>query len=247
MIKNAFERRDPKLRQGIQRKDLQIRKLPNPNIDMETKRPLFGDPKANGKFDSLPTEDARAHMGPMTVDDREVVPELPGGVESIERQGEERKLYGRHYLKPFGGKWRDKETNQVVQTALTTGDGARRDVNNPFSAANANDHKEMHFDPIAPEKLVNAPAAGWGNIGKKPGMFAGQKAKEEYKQKTKAIDPVIDDAWGKMKGEAMPPFMKGVPYAEKKWREKERDQRALEEQAALRKKWGMGADQLRRL
>lgn len=246
-IKYAFERRDPKQRQGIQRMDLDIKKRLISNIDMETKRPLFGDPKANGKFDSLPTDDARAHMGPMTVDDREVVPQFPGGVNPIERQGEERKLYGRHYLEPFGGKWRDKETNQVVQTALTTGDGPRRDVNNPFSAANANDHKEMHFDPIAPAKLLNAPAAGWGNIGKKPWMFAGKKAKEEYKQKTKAIDAVIDDARGKMKGEAMPPFMKGVPYAEKKWREKEREQRELEELAATRRKFGVGSKMLRGL
>jgi hypothetical protein len=102
-------------------------------------------------------------------------------------------------------------------------DGAGADVLGQQLAELDEQAQHQPFGGAADRDIVPVPAAGWANIGKKPGMWSGKKAKEEYKQKTKALDPVIDDAWGKMKDDVMPTFFKGVPYAEKKWKARQKE------------------------
>jgi hypothetical protein len=243
-------------------------------IDIASKKVLEGDPAnraQNRQKLQIPTEDAMTNSGPMTIGGHEVVPEMEnkfhdprkpqGGWWRGAATGQKLGWAGLAGSKPlaspfgidvapFGELWQGHvvagEKKREVRAKAKL-DGIGPDALGEQLAEVSEQGRRQGFGGVADEGIVQAPAAGWGNIGKKPGMFAGKKAKEDYKQKAKAIDPVIDDAWGKMKGEEMPSFMKGVPYAEKKWREKEREQRALEEQEALRKKWGMGAEKLRGL
>jgi hypothetical protein len=202
-------------------RDVELAREAESKINMETKRPLFGDPKKHGKFDSLPTDDADAHKGPITVDNREVVPELPGGVEPFERQGKDRDLYGKHYLKPFGGDWRDKETNQVVQHAGTRG------------ALEPGAYGEVHADAIAPEKRVNAPAAGWDQL-KKPGWFAGAAKKEAYREQKAAAQATVADAFKKMKSDAPPKFLENSKFGKKEWARLEQQRQAQAEALRMR-------------
>jgi hypothetical protein len=227
-IEYAFKRRNPEQRQAIQHKDLQLKKRRNRNrnIDMATKRVLDGDPKANGEDDSHRTVDARAHKGPITVDDREVVPEYPGGVLPRERQGEERRMYGRHYLRPFGGDWRDKETQQVVQMAFTTGEKAR-DVNDPRSSKNADDHLERAGDAIPLDKRVGPPAAGWDQM-KEPSLFAGKAAKNAYRTQELAARGIVQDAYSKMRNDVQPPFIADSKFGKKEWERLEEHRRMQE-------------------
>jgi hypothetical protein len=260
-------RSNDKERNRVRKKFLKRERAREQDIDISSKKVLEGDAAnraQNRQGLQLPSEDAMANSGPMTIGGHEVVPEMTNKYHNPDR--------------PQGGWWRSKATGQKLGYAGLAGaeplvspggrevkphgefwqgndvaaekkrevrakaklDGIGSEALDEQLAEVSEQGRRQGYGGLAEKDIIQAPAVGWGNIGKKPGMFAGKKAKEEYKQKTKAIDPAIDDAWGKMKGEEMPSFMKGVPYAEKKWREKERDQRALEEQAALRKKWGMG-------
>jgi hypothetical protein len=260
-------RSNDKERNRVRKKFLKRERAREQDIDISSKRVLEGDAAnraQNRQGLQLPSEDAMANSGPMTIGGHEVVPEMTNKYHNPDR--------------PQGGWWRSKATGQKLGYAGLAGaeplvspggrevkphgefwqgndvaaekkrevrakaklDGIGSEALDEQLAEVSEQGRRQGYGGLAEKDIIQAPAVGWGNIGKKPGMFAGKKAKEEYKQKTKAIDPAIDDAWGKMKGEEMPSFMKGVPYAEKKWREKERDQRALEEQAALRKNWGMG-------
>jgi hypothetical protein len=260
-------RSNDKERNRVRKKFLKRERAREQDIDISSKRVLEGDAAnraQNRQGLQLPSEDAMANSGPMTIGGHEVVPEMTNKYHNPDR--------------PQGGWWRSKATGQKLGYAGLAGaeplvspggrevkphgefwqgndvaaekkrevrakaklDGIGSEALDEQLAEVSEQGRRQGYGGLAEKDIIQAPAVGWGNIGKKPGMFAGKKAKEEYKQKTKAIDPAIDDAWGKMKGEEMPSFMKGVPYAEKKWREKERDQRALEEQAELRKKWGMG-------
>ena len=263
-----------KERDRLRKKFLDRERVREEGIDIASKKMLEGDPAdrvQNRQKLQIPTEDAMTNSGPMTIGGHEVVPEMKnkyhdprkpqGGWWSSAATGQKLGWAGLAGSKPlaspfgidvapFGELWQGHvvagEKKREVRAKAKL-DGIGSDALGEQLAEVSEQGRRQGFGGVADQGIVQTPAAGWGNIGKKPGMFAGKKAKEDYKQKTKAIDPVIDDAWGKMKGEEMPSFMKGVPYAEKKWREKERDQRALEEQEALRKKWGMGAEKLRGL
>ena len=263
-----------KERDRLRKKFLDRERVREEGIDIASKKMLEGDPAdrvQNRQKLQIPTEDAMTNSGPMTIGGHEVVPEMKnrdhdpdrpqGGWWSSAATGQKLGWAGLAGSKPlaspfgidvapFGELWQGNvvagEKKREVRAKAKL-DGIGPDALGEQLAEVSEQGRRQGFGGVADQGIVQTPAAGWGNIGKKPGMFAGKKAKEDYKQKPKAIDPVIDDAWGKMKGEEMPSFMKGVPYAEKKWREKERDQRALEEQEALRKKWGMGAEKLRGL
>jgi hypothetical protein len=174
------------------------------------------------------------------VDDREVVPEYPGGVLPRERQGEERRMYGRHYLKPFGGDWRDKETQQVVQVAYTTGEKAR-DVNDPRSSKNADDHLERGVDAIPLDKRVKPPAAGWDQL-KKPGLFglfAGKAANEAYRTQKQDARGIVQDAYSKMRrDDVRPPFIADSKFGKKQW-ERLEEHRRMKERFIRNKQHGL--------
>jgi hypothetical protein len=261
-------------RTGVRGKFLARERAREQNIDISSKKVLEGDAadrQQNRQGLQLPSKDAMEQSGPMTIGGHEVVPEMTNKYHDPDRpQGgwwrsaatgqklgyaglagaEPLVSPGGREVKPHGEFWQGNDVAYEKKRGVRAKaklDGIGSEALDEQLAEVSEQGRRQGYGGLAEKDIIQAPAVGWGNIGKKPGMFAGKKAKEEYKQKTKAIDPAIDDAWGKMKGEEMPSFMKGVPYAEKKWREKERDQRALEEQAELRKKWGMGGDQLRRL
>ena len=263
-----------KERARVQKKFLDRERVREEGIDIASKKMLEGDPAdrvQNRQKLQIPTEDAMTNSGPMTIGGHEVVPEMEnkfhdprkpqGGWWRSAATGQKLGYAGLAGSKPLmspGGRevaphgeyWQGNEVAGAKKRevwAKAKLDGIDSDALGEQLAEVSEQGRRQGFGGVADQGIVEAPAAGWGNIGKKPGMFAGKKAKEDYKQKTKAIDPVIDDAWGKMKGEAMPSFMKGVPYAEKKWREKERELREEEHRVALQKKWGMGGEKLRGL
>ena len=135
-------------------------------------------------------------------------------------------MYGRHYLKPFGGDWRDKETQQVVQTTFTLGE-KDRDVNNPWSPKNAYDHLERGGDAIPLNQRVVPPAAGWDQL-KKPGLFglfAGKAARKAYRQQEAAAQATVKDAYTKMGRHQQPPFVADSEFGKKEWGRLEQQRR----------------------
>jgi hypothetical protein len=243
-------------------------------IDIASKRVQLGEASnrmENKQHLQLLSDDAMAHSGPMTIGGHEVVPEMknPGHNPSKPSGGWWRSaatgqklgyagLAGANALESPGGYevaprkefWQGHDVayeKKLEAMAKAKKEGIGADALQGQLDALSVFGRRQGFGGVADEGIVRAPAAGWGNIGKKPGMFASKKAKEAYKQKTKTLDPVIDDAWEKMKGEEMPTFMKGLPYAEKKWKQKEKALREEEQLAALRDKWGMGGEKLRHI
>ena len=235
-------REDRLVRARVREKFLERENVRQGHIDIGSKR-LLGDPKDN--------MDAKAQSGPMTIGGHEVVPEMKnkdhdphkpqGGwwfsAATGQKLGyaglagkdelEESKSPGGYVVHPRMEFWQG--TDVAHQKRAEVIDKAKRKkfshetVLQELAAVNG-----MALGGVAEQDIVPAQAAGWGNIGKKPGMFAGKQAKEDYKKKTNALDSVIEAAWGKMKGEEMPSFMKGVPYATKKWQEKNNGLKVLE-------------------
>ena len=211
--------RDPQRRREIQKLDRRMVEQEYPADVMETKRVLFGDPKKNGKLDSLPTDDASKNQGPMTVDDREVFAEhdhrMPKNPKADDLKFGK---YGAH--RPFGI-WRDRETNQVVDPSHVEG--------------RAGQYAERWRQPLPENQRVKAPAAGWDAM-KKPWFWQTQ-AKQEYREKKESAKNVVADARKKMKDDQMlPPFVEKSAFGKKEWARLEEEERINAElrKAALR-------------
>jgi hypothetical protein len=211
-------REDPQMRREIQQLDRKMVQAEYPDDVMETKRVLFGDPKKNGEFDSIPTDDARKNMAPITVDDREVFAHYDHRMPKNPKADDRRfGKYGAH--RPFGI-WRDKETNQVMDASHVQG-AARQ-------------FEERWIEPIAENQRVQVPDAGWDAL-KKP-WFWQTKAKQDYRDKKAAAQKVVADARDKMKDDEMrPAFVEKSAFGKKEWKKQEEAERLRAElQKALR-------------
>jgi hypothetical protein len=91
------------------------------------------------------------------------------------------------------------------------------------------------YGGIADENIVQVPGEGLEDMGAKP-KFWQQSAKKTYLKKTQALNPIIDDAWSKMKGEDLPVFLKGNSYAEDVWKKRQKElEREKQRQAEFEK------------
>lgn len=133
--------------------------------------------------------DLARHAGPTTVNGREVYPEY-GAVDEPNA--------------PFGGDWRDVGTNQILQNAGRTGDEEEK-------------YREFRNNAVPEDRVLDLPAQGWDDLGPKPGLFAGKKAKADYRQRKDAATKVVGDAHRKVGREGMPDFIKTSPFGRKQW------------------------------
>ncbi len=152
----------------------------------------------------------QAHMGPTTVAGREVYPEY-GSVDDPRAA--------------FGGNWRDLGTDQVLQYAGRTRDDAQN-------------YGEFYRDALPDNQILDKPADGWDNLGKKPGLFAGKQAKNDYTQRAENARAIVTDAYAKARSGGMPSFIKSSALGRAEWNAAEQARKAKE--AALRERIRMG-------
>jgi hypothetical protein len=227
-------------------------------IDMPSKRAVDGN-VANPNDPGSPTPDAKAHSGPMTIGGHPVVPEIEnpghnpdapyGGWWKNPATGQKLGYAGLAGNKPIVSPgnlqvqprtefWQGfdvarQKKREVMDQAKREGVGENT-LGDRLAELSENEYHQP-YGGIADENMVQVPGEGLEDMGAKP-KFWQQSAKKTYLKKTQALNPIIDDAWSKMKGEDLPVFLKGNPYAEDVWKKRQKElEREKQRQAEFEK------------